>query len=537
MSASEPVEVEWQFDLEDLAGVERWLADLPNHAPFPDGTTITARAKSPQHLVDRYLDTPDWRIALSGLVLRTRRKGQRDEATLKDTRPATAEGLRRRLEVTEPLGPTGVNGLGDKGPVGRRLALVVGRRALTEILEIHTRRQPFAIRAQGEEIGEVALDDTIILVGPEKRPRHLRRVELEVKPEWVERLTPIVDELRRVANMTPATLSKYESGLAVAGLNGVARGEIEPVSLSRTASTKELICEVLRYHTHVVKSKEPGTRLGEDPEDLHQMRVGVRRLRAAISLFSSLMPADALRIGSELKWLGDLLGAVRDIDVQTARLSGLDGWLEQWTSIDHQSAISSLDERFAARRNARRSDLLDALDHPRYLALLNDLEDLCRSDDIYWPTTSSTPISSTMATLITRRHKSAIKAAKGAALSHGAPDRHALRIRVKRLRYALEFSATLYGKDGARYISALTKLQDRYGDLQDAAVAIELLSEICASQSGAPIDPRTIFAVGALAEHYRAEAAIHLDIRPTPKEVLEGKEWKALLKEIERVKG
>jgi len=110
-AAGDDVEVEWQFDALDLRPVERWLAALPG-APFgaPSGTpsggesethSLTALAKPAVRQVDRYLDTEDWRVGRAGLVLRTRRKGRHDEATLKDSRPADVGGLRRRLEVTE----------------------------------------------------------------------------------------------------------------------------------------------------------------------------------------------------------------------------------------------------------------------------------------------------------------------------------------------------------------------------------------------------------------------------------------------------
>src|ERR1035441_9680234 len=82
-SATDDVEVEWQFDAVDLRPVERWLADLPGR-PIGGLTAtqaLTALAKPVVHQVDRYLDTEDWRIGRAGFVLRTRRKRRRDEAS------------------------------------------------------------------------------------------------------------------------------------------------------------------------------------------------------------------------------------------------------------------------------------------------------------------------------------------------------------------------------------------------------------------------------------------------------------------------
>jgi hypothetical protein len=147
---AEPVEVEWQFDALDLRLVERWLAHLPNHVPeIGEHVALSALAKTPQRHLDRYLDTEDWRIARAGLVLRTRQRGQREEATLKDRSEAKSSGLRRRLEITEVLPHEGIDALGVDGPVGRRVNAVAGRRPLRQVLEVRTRRRPFSLRLDG----------------------------------------------------------------------------------------------------------------------------------------------------------------------------------------------------------------------------------------------------------------------------------------------------------------------------------------------------------------------------------------------------
>ena len=118
MKAPEPTdsEIEWQLDALDLRPVERWLAGLPGlpaHVSFADSapdlvtSTVTALPRPAERLVDTYVDTVDWRIGRSGFVLRVRHRGGRGEVTLKDVAQAK-EGLRRRLEVTEPLPADGV---------------------------------------------------------------------------------------------------------------------------------------------------------------------------------------------------------------------------------------------------------------------------------------------------------------------------------------------------------------------------------------------------------------------------------------------
>ena len=83
----------------------------------------------------------------------------------------------------------------------------------------------------------------------------------------------------------------------------------------------ELAFAVVRRQLAVLRDKEPGTRLGEDPEELHDMRVATRRLRAALALFAGVLPVRAQTYREELGWLGRLLGEVRDLDVQQEGLA------------------------------------------------------------------------------------------------------------------------------------------------------------------------------------------------------------------------
>ena len=323
----DPVEIEWQFDALDLRPVERWLTTLPALAvegvDGGEGGTVTALARPPRRLVDSYLDTDDWRIARAGFVVRTRRRGRHDEITLKDSHPAEGSGLRQRLEVTEVLPPSGPAELGPDGPVGRRLRAIVGARRLHEVLQIRTRRRPFALRVGGVDAAEVALDDTVIVVGNGQRPMQLRRVEVEVHPEWLDALEPIVEQLRVSCGLQPARLSKFEAGLLGVGEEIPGTPDLGPTEISAASTMGELAFAVLRRQLGVVRAKEPGTRLGEDPEELHDMRVATRRLRAALSLFAGVLPVRAQAFREELGWLGRLLGAVRDLDVQLQSLAGM----------------------------------------------------------------------------------------------------------------------------------------------------------------------------------------------------------------------
>ena len=536
-SGREPVEIEWQFDAFDLRPVERWLAALPTLAvETGDGGTVTALARTPRRLVDSYLDTDDWRIARAGFVVRTRRRGRHDEITLKDTRPAEGSGLRQRLEVTEVLPTSGlVAALGADGPVGRRLRAIVGGRRLREVLQVRTRRRPFALRVGGVDAAEVALDDTMIVVGGGQRPTQLRRVEVEVQAEWLDALEPIVEQLRATCGLQPARLSKFEAGLLAMGQEIPGSPDLGPTEVSESSAMGEVAFAVLRRQLAVVREKEPGTRLGEDPEELHDMRVATRRLRAALSLFADVLPVRARVFREELGWLGRVLGAVRDLDVQLEGLADMaaatSGWSAGARPEDHDplAELSALLER---DRDSARAEMLSALDSVRWERLAKGLTAMVQQGPARRSVATRLPAVIGMPDLVVARHDKVAKAGKRAKKSGVVSDFHRLRIACKRLRYALEFSSDVYGGRTVRYVRQLTSLQDELGLMQDAEVASIRLADLATGEAHLPA--ATVFVMGGVAERHRRD--VDRLLRRLPKEVsrIGGREWRDLLELMER---
>ena len=529
-AAGDDVEVEWQFDALDLRPVERWIAALPG-VPFEGLTassSLTALAKPAVRQVDRYLDTEDWRIGRAGLVLRTRRKGRHDEGTLKDSRPADAGGLRRRLEVTESLPPEGIGALGPEGPVGRRLHAVVGNRSLHQVLEIRTRRRAFALRLDGEDVAEVALDETTIVGDSGAKPAHLRRVEVEVVHRWVAILEPVVRDLRDACGLQPATLSKFEAGLLALGITVPGLPELGSQAVSPESSMGELAYAVLRRHLGVLLARESGTRLGEDIEELHDMRVATRRLRAAIDLFVTVLPVRVQGLRKELGWLAAGLGEVRDLDVQLEHMDNMGEWSIAWaTSEATEDPLVHLRQLLVDQRTEARRRLLAALDSARYQRLLKGFISLVVQGPSRRSVAAGVPAAIGVPDLVAQRHRSVLKGARRARKSGVAADFHRLRIRAKRLRYSLEFSSGLYGGSTDRFVRRMARLQDALGLMQDAEVATDQLMAIT-TEHGSNLPPLTIFAMGSVAERYRDEAADLLTSMTRRLKVLNGSEWIAL---------
>ena len=516
------IEVEWQLDALDLRPVERWLALRTGPTAVAEsipGLEIVPGA--PKRLVDVYVDTEDWRMGRAGYVLRVRRRARRLETTLKDLSTAT-KGLRRRLEVTQPLPASGLSGLDRAGEVGWRVEALAGARALNQVLEVRTRRRPFDLAIHGERVGELALDDTVIAIGHERRRLRLTRVEVEVQPAWVDAMQPFVERLRRECGLQPATLSKFEAGLMAAGIGIPGPPDLGPVGVSPDSTLGELSYRVLRKEASAMLAHVPGTRLGEDIESLHQMRVATRRMRAGMDMFASVLPVRAGRLRAELGWLAALLGEVRDLDIQLGRF---DDWTEEMPG-DHREALDELADLLAGHRVQARRALLEALDSRRYERLVSGLVAMLVQGPSSRSTTGRAPAVTTMPELIEERHRAARKAASRAKRTGAATDYHRLRIRCKRLRYALEFASGLYDGELKGFVRQMTRLQDALGSMQDAAVASSRLQVIALTEEGASLSRAAIFAMGGVAGQYRSEAEHLLGDMPELVQLLQGKEWK-----------
>ena len=252
----------------------------------------------------------------------------------------------------------------------------------------------------------------------------------------------------------------------------------------------DLAFAVVRRQLAIVRDKEPGDAgLGEDPEELHDMRVATRRLRAALSLFAEVFPVRAQVFREELGWMGRLLGAVRDLDVQLEGLSEIATATAGWSAAarpDNHDPLSELSDLIEHERDAARSAMLGALDSVRWERLCRGLTAMAqqgparRSPPPGFRRRSACPTSWSSATRPWSKRPS------GPRSPGSVTDFHRLRIRCKRLRYALEFSSELYGGRTASFVRQLTALQDELGLLQDHEVASIRLADLATGEAHLP---------------------------------------------------
>lgn len=237
---------------------------------------------------------------------------------------------------------------------------------------------------------------------------------------------------------------------------------------------------------------DPGTRTGEDPEELHQMRVAVRRMRAMLKAARPLLDrtwADDLR--AELGWLGRALGPVRDADVLLERLRGRASAFGDTSG----EAVETLIEALVAERAAARVAMLTALDSRRYTALLRRLATAVSGP---LPTPAGLLAAPPLVKLVQTEYRKLAGAVRAA--GEDPPDEvlHALRIRGKQLRYTSELAAA--GRKPVRkLVESTVALQDVLGEHQDACVAQHRVMLLLGGL-GEVVDVSVAFVAGRLVE-------------------------------------
>lgn len=524
-------ELEWQFDAVDLRPVMRWLADPARQA---DAGAVRVDPGGSASQVDVYFDTSDRRFHRAGYALRVRRTGRSAaagaEATLKEIESSTTgeRGLRSRREVSEQLPQADPELLGQSyGPVGERVRAVAGNKKVRPLFEVRTRRRVFSIGADGSPPGEIALDETAIRTGAGGAMTRLHRVEIESPEPALTSLRPFVEELQAACRLQPSGLSKYEAGVLAAGLETVPEA-FGPTAIEARMPIGRVGLAVLRRHFVALLAKEPGTRLGDDLEELHDMRVASRRLRAALSLFADVLPPSAAKLGDDLRWIGHSLGAVRDLDVQ---LEQLDGWLAEVPEADRE-ALAALRSLLETERSAARKAMLADLDSRRYELFVGRFGRMLRSSRGRRTGPAGLPARAVAPDLIEDRFRAFQKTAKQIGAGSPATDYHRVRIRGKRLRYALEFLSDLYPGETRPLVRRVIALQDLLGLHQDADVAIDRLRRL-AVKPGAELRPDTVFAMGEIAERYRLSTAELRDRFPKAYRRVIGKIWKAFAELLE----
>jgi CHAD domain-containing protein len=235
---------------------------------------------------------------------------------------------------------------------------------------------------------------------------------------------------------------------------------VEEVAIAPGGEARERVITLLREQIDALRDAEPGVRLGRDPEEIHKMRTAVRRLRALLGAVRDMFePRWVAHLRKELQWLGETLGARRDLDVLYEHLQAEVAPLRAGR-VAAREMLERLDrQRVRAGERAR-----DAVEGPRYARLLERL----REGAAHPPVVDSDV---SLPGVAARAFRKLRKAVADLPEKPADAELHKVRIRVKRARYAAELAEPMAGKPAQRFIKRAKKLQDALGEHQDAAVA------------------------------------------------------------------
>lgn len=386
-----------------------------------------------------YHDTADLALARNGVTFRHRVEGGAGVWQLKLPRGAA------RVELEEP------------GPPARPpqvmldllYALLRGE-AVRPIARLRTRRE--GIVAQGAEITQ----DSVAVLDGQRVTRRFHELEVELLEGDERTLRRLEKELRRAGAQLadPGQRPKVFRALDLAAPN------VELVAPA-DAGPRDVITHALREQRRRLLLHDPGTRLGNEPEELHQLRVAIRRLRAMLRAGRGLLdPPWATPLRGELGWLGNELGPARDLDVLIERVRR-----DVATLGDDADIAAALLVGLDAERTVARGAALDALSSDRYLRLLDQL------DGVAEPQFSD--VEPSLRSLWRREWKRTRTAIVALPSSPSDDALHAARISIKRVRYAAELAAPELRRQGKAFARAAKEAQELLGEHQDACVAEE----------------------------------------------------------------
>jgi CHAD domain-containing protein len=437
---------------------------------------------------DTYHDTADLRLARWGCTLRHR---SGDGWTVKI--PGPSKGVILDREEVALDGDPGV-------PPVRALNLVssLTRGAdVDEVARVRTRRLVRRwLTDDGAVVAELT-DDEVRGSKPDGGEVMFREIEAElaedadggVVDEVVERLTTAKRSAERpipklVRVLGPAATQPPDVDVTPLPSKPTARQVIESAFASSVA---RLLLQL------------PAARLGTDPEGVHQARVASRRMRSDIKTFEPLLDAAwSAGLATELGWLIDELGAVRDSDILGVKL---DDVIARHPEIDHDAARRVLHQvRLKRRRDRRR--LLRHLGDERAMQLFDHL--VTAAAEPATVSRADRPARDVMPKLVRKRWKRLDRAIDGLGRHPTPTELHAVRILAKRLRYATEAVAPAAGKQARKFAKDAARIQDALGELNDAAVARAWLTVIADR-----LDGPAAFAAGQMTQQLVVEARTH----------------------------
>ena len=468
-SGPKEIELKLRITPEDIAV----LQSHPDFAgAFHDSTHETLNSV--------YFDSDDRFLRDHGLTLRVRHDGERRVQTIKTANKGS--NCFERSEWEQAIE-------GDQPDLTRVMDTALGpiltddvRNTLKPVFETRIERMAYHLNGNDTAIA-LAIDEGQIIAPDGSCP--VSEIELELKHGNPAELFKIA---RAISDIVPAQLdvkSKSERGYELIEKTPVSAEKAYDPELSAGMSAGRAFTLIGRACLRHLVANEPATKI-RDAEGLHQMRVALRRLRAAISLFSDVVSDDRIdMIKTELRWLAREFGPARDLD--TLFIEVLKPLRKQHAN---EPGFVSVSKMFARKRLKSHRQAQEAVQSARFRRLVLDTAEWVeagpwsKSEEPLMRAGREMPIEIYAANQLSQRRKKIRR--RGAKIGCLSPEQlHRLRIQGKKARYAAEFFSSVYqGKKSAKrskkIISSLMQLQNCLGGINDVMTRKALCADIIA---------------------------------------------------------
>ncbi|MCF8178080.1 MAG: CHAD domain-containing protein [Sulfuritalea sp.] len=433
-----------------------------------------ATERRTENLDNIYYDTSDLSLRRKGIALRLRRQGRDWLQTVKLAGNSSA-GLSTRPEWEIPY--TGQLDFSQIDHQAAREWLQQPKllKHIVPICETRFRRTTWRFDAAPGAV-LMTLDRGWVIANG--RRQIISEVELELDEAPIHAIFELANQLAKTVALVPSVLSKAERGYRLHAATPLAPFRAESIALQASIQPIEAFRRIALSCLEHLQQNHSGALSSDDPEYIHQMRVATRRFRAALRLFTPVLPQQLVTsLSKPLSILMRPLGRTRDLDVLLSEIVG-----PVLTALPKEPRLPAIASEITNRCYASRTEAISVLAAPTYgLTLLIALEALHVT-----VTNSATNVDlKHFASERLHRLRRKMRRLTKAASIEDPASLHAMRIGIKRLRYALEFfSPLVHRRPLQRTLSQLVSMQDCLGQLNDLTNAGALLMD-CAGD-----DPR-----------------------------------------------
>ena len=457
-----------------------------------------------------YFDTGDFALRSEGVSWRIRQSGDQTRQTIKVTGHPSGAALLTRSEWEESIdGHTPNFGQTALSAISPALLERI-RGQLAPVFETKINRAEYHLKV-GDDAVTIAADNGEIVAGEKTCP--VSEIELELTGGDPAVLFRLARSINEVVPAAIALKSKSERGYDFLGGQVDAAAYAEKIELHRGMTLTQAFSAIATSCLRQLVNNELAVKRRE-PEAVHQMRIAIRRLRTAISLFSDVVTDErAIFIKTELKWLGGELAPARDLDAFLKEaLSPLR------KAHPRQAGLASLYRKVSRQRTKGYDRAAAAIESARYRDILIDTIEWVevgawrQPDDPMAQARLEQPVE-TLASMILARRRKRIRQRAEFLDKLDSGELHRLRLQIKKLRYAAEFFADLFAgkkaeKRQKKFQSTLRRLQNSLGNLNDIATRKSLCDTMFEqSARGLPLDKMRsrVFATGIIVGDQQAQ--------------------------------